>query len=1062
MKKTLLSLCLCCISLILSAQTKSISGKIIDDDSNAPLPFASVLLKGTSTGVVADDAGNFIIQLPATATAVDISVQSIGYQEQTISATAGDNVTIRLKSDAKLLGDVVVVAYGTQKKKNITGAVSSYKADDLDKRPVTRLDQALVGQLAGVQVKQTSGAPGKGFSINIRGAGSISASNEPLYVIDGFPLETSGQNSSGGFSTGNPLDNINPNDIESIQVLKDASAAAIYGSRAANGVVIISTKKGASGKPKLGVNVYTGIVKAVRKLDMLSAEEWVDRSTEMINAQWVASGTGRLATQTTAERAAILKLAPGVYNASLMLDDRWAQPGHPGLSYYDYQDEAFRTGSVSNYQLNASGGNNFVKYYVSGNYLDQQAYTLNTYFKSYSARANIEVNANSQLKFGLNVAPSYSITQDPGIDGKDNIIHIIAGHSPVQEDTMGLDGNVGKNGQYLWSTSRNNPVRQMENITGLSKNFRTLSTAYIDYELLRGLNFRSSLNFDNTDVTSKRYSPDFINGSQSARATAPGTSTSGSYNGLRKQTLVNENTLNFNRIIGGAHDISAIAGYSYHQTKIDNVRLTSSGGFSSSTITTLNAAATISGTGSNFTNETKSVLLSAFGRLQYGFKDKYLLSASLRRDGSSRFGLNQKWGWFPSASLGWRVIEEPFMHSVKLFSDLKLRGSWGKGGNYNIGDYSSIPTLGFSNYTFGGAQASGQTPNRIANPDLTWEKSETKNIGFDAGLMSNRLYASFDYYTRRNTDLLLNVPLPLASGFATALSNIGEVLNKGWEVELTTRNLVGKFQWTTNLNFSHNENKVIHLAPGDADILIPSLFDIQHSILRVGQPMYSNYLVQMVGILSQADIDGKAPLFGTEKAGDPKYLDANGDGKIDANDRVLSGQPNPKYIWGVTNTFKFAGFDLSCLVQGQTGGTIYSLFGRAVDRTGQGNVDNYIGILRNRWRSEANPGDGLRGKAYSTFGRIKNTDWLWASDYWRIRNITLGYDLGKILKSQKVQGTRLYITAENWFGKDKYLGGWNPEALNTDLSGDASFPQGGDYGGAPLSRSIIAGVNVTF
>jgi TonB-dependent starch-binding outer membrane protein SusC len=957
---------------------------------------------------------------------------------------------------------VVVVAYGTQKKKNITGAVASFKAEDLDKRPVTRIDQALVGQLAGVQVKQTSGAPGKGFSINIRGAGSISASNEPLYVIDGFPLETSGQNSSGGFSTGNPLDNINPNDIESIQVLKDASAAAIYGSRAANGVVIISTKKGTLGKPKLGVNVYTGIVKAARKLDVLSAEEWIDRSIEMINSQWVASAAGRLATQTTEERRQILKLAPGIFNSSLMIDDRWTQPGHPGLSYYNYQDEAFRTGAMTNYQLSASGGNNFVKYYVSGNYLDQQAYTLNTYFKTYSARANLEVNANSQLKFGLNVAPSYSITQDPGIDGKDNIIHIIAGHSPVQEDTMGLDGNVGKNGQYLWSTSRNNPVRQMENITGLTKNFRTLSTAYVDYELLRGLNLRSSLNFDNTDITSKRYSPDFINGSQSARATAPGTSTSGSYNGLRKQTLVNENTLNFAREIGGSHDISAIAGYSYHSTKIDNVRLTSSGGFSSSTITTLNAAATIAGTGANFTNETKSVLLSGFGRVQYGFKDKYLLSASLRRDGSSRFGANQKWGWFPSASIGWRVIEEPFMKNVKLFSDLKLRASWGKGGNYNIGDYSSIPTLGFSNYTFGGVQSSGQTPNRIANPDLTWEKSETRNIGFDVGLLSNRIFTSFDYYTRRNTDLLLNVPIPLASGFPTALANIGEVLNKGWEVELTSRNVVGKFQWTTSLNFSHNENKVIHLAPGDASILIPSLFDIPHSILQVGQPMYSHYLVQQTGILSQADIDGKAPLFGTQKAGDPKYLDANADGKIDANDRTLSGQPNPKYIWGVTNTFKFAGFDLTCLVQGQNGGTIYSLFGRALDRTGQGQTDNYLGIMRDRWRSESNPGAGLRGKAYSTFGRIKNTDWLWSSDYWRIRNITLGYDLGKILKSPKIQGTRLYLTAENWFGKDKYLGGWNPEALNTDLSGDSSFPQGGDYGGMPLSRSIIAGLNVTF
>lgn len=309
----------------------------------------------------------------------------------------------------------------------------------------------------------------------------------------------------------------------------------------------------------------------------------------------------------------------------------------------------------------------------------------------------------------------------------------------------------------------------------------------------------------------------------------------------------------------------------------------------------------------------------------------------------------------------------------------------------------------------------------------------------------------------------MNVPVPLATGFATSLTNIGEVLNQGWEFELTSRNInQGAFQWTTSLNLSHNENKVVHLAPGDAQIYIPSSFDIPHSVLKVGDPMYAFYVVKMTGILSQADIDSKAALYGTQTVGDPKYFDANKDGKIDANDRVYSGKPTPDLIYGITNTVKYKGFDLTVLVQGQTGGSVYSLFGRAVDRTGQGYTDNALGIYRDRWRSAENPGEGLRGKAYSTFGRIKNTDWLWSSDYWRVRNITVGYDLGRIVSKKYLQGARIYATAENWFGGDQYKGGWNPDAINTNLSGDASFPQGGDYGGLPMARSIIFGVNLTF
>lgn len=1047
---------LCMISYLGMAQKRNIVGLVTDAVTGEGLPGVNIVLKSTKRGVSTDSKGTYRIEVPEGDGVLVFS--SVGYTNQEVNIGNRSSVNIALSSDIKSLDEVLVVGYGTQKKGNVTGAVASFNAKELDTRPIARVDQALIGQLAGVSVKQTSGTPGKGFSVQVRGAGSISASNEPLYVIDGFPLETSGQNASGGFSTGNPLDNINPNDIENIQVLKDASSAAIYGSRAANGVVLITTKKGQEGKAKITFNAYTGITKAVRTLDMLSADEWVDRATEMINAQWVASGVGRTASQTNEQRRQVLGLAVGAVNASLMTDDRWTQAGHPGLTYIDWQKEAFRTGMVKNYQLAASGGNSFVKYYVSGNLQDQDGTVLNTNYKNYSARANVEVKANDKLRFGLNLAPSYSEAQDPGVEGKDAILHIIAGMTPVQE--AGLDANTGAYGQYAWSVSRQSPLRQLEANIGLTKTFRTLFSSYVDYSILKNLTFRTSINFDNTDASTKRYSPDWVNGSLSARTSTPGLSTTGSLSTLKRQTIVNENTLSFNTTINKDHDISALAGYAYNLTRYATSTINSAGGFNSSTITTLNAAVSTTTSG---IAESQNVLLSLFGRVQYGYKGKYLVSASVRRDGSSRFGDNNKWGLFPSASLGWRISEEDFMESQDLVSDLKLRASWGKAGNYNIGDYSSISTLGFANYTFGGASAGGQTANRISNPDLTWEKSQTIDVGLDFGFLKNRFTGSFDYYRKNNTDLLLNVPVPQNTGFASALSNIGEVLNQGWEIELTSRNInKGDFQWTTSVNLSHNENKVVHLAPGDAQIWIPSSFDISHSLLKVGDPMYAYYVVQMAGILTQADIDSKVPLYGTQVAGDPKYVDANKDGKIDQNDRVYAGKPNPDLVYGMTNTFKYKGFDLSILVQGQSGGSVYSLFGRAVDRTGQGYTDNALGIYRDRWRSADNPGDGVRGKAYSTFGRIKNTDWLWSSDYWRIRNITVGYDLGRIIPKKVAQGARIYATAENWFGADKYKGGWNPDAVNTNLSGSDSFPQGGDYGGLPLSRSLIVGLNLTF
>lgn len=1045
MKKTAQLIVAFCILLpsIVMAQERHIKGKV-SDEKNAPIPDVSVALKGGIVKTKTDFNGAFEITVPPSIKNVELIFTHVNYLEQTVPVS-GNEVSLTLQQTSKQLDEVIVVGYGTQKKRSITGAVATFNADNLDERPITRVDQALVGQMAGVRVKQTSGLPGRGFSVQIRGTGSIGANNEPLYVIDGFPLEVSRQNDGGGFSSGNPLDNLNPNDIESIQVLKDASAAAIYGSRGSNGVVLITTKKGRSGKATLSFNTYAGYNERVRKLDMLDAEGWVDRAMDIINTTWVKSGTGRTADQTTAQRKAILGTTST--NINLMIDDRWLMPGHPGLIYLDWEDEFFRKGSVQNYQLSATGGNDFVKYYISGNYLNQDGITHGVTYKSYSARANIEVQASNKVKFGLNLAPTYSITNDPGVDGKDQESHIAASLAPVVEESAGLMTAVAPFVNYAWAGTRVSPVERIKQITGETKLFRTLTTAYGEYTIIRGLALRSSINLDNADATRKSYVPYQV--AQIAATRVP----TGGLVGYKRLTFVNENTLSFIKTFAQKHNVSAVAGTSYNTFKFDNWNM-GAGTFTSNDITTLNAAINNTATSS----ETKNVLLSYFGRVQYEYDNRYLFSASLRRDGSSKFGANTKWGVFPAVSAGWRVSEEKFMQSVEKVSELKLRASWGITGNNGYdGDYNHLALLSFANYSFNGVQVNGQILNtsNFPNADLSWEESKTINAGLDLGLFKNRIFTSFDYYTKRNTDLLLRIPVPIASGFSSALTNIGKVLNKGWELEITSRNKVGKgLTWTTSLNLSHNRDKVEQLGPNNTPILFNGGFDIEHSILMVGQPMYSLFLVQEIGILTTKDIADGYPRFGPQEAGDPKYLDAFKDGKIDANDRVLSGHPNPDYVWGITNTVTYKGFDLNVLVQGQWGGNIYSMFGRAVDRTGQGFQDNALASYTNRWRSPADDGKpGMTQKASSTFGRIKNTDWLYPSDYWRVRNITAGYNLGTLIKNKVISGARLYVTAENMFGEDKYLGGWNPEAVNTS---------GEDYGSFPLSKGVVIGLNLTF
>ena len=1041
------------------AQTK-ISGKVIDS-KGLPIPGAVVQIKGTSNGTATDIDGKFSIRASKGQVLV---VKSVGYVQREIPVGDNTNINVTLAETNSQLNEVVVVGYGAQKRENVTGAIASFKAGDLDEKPLTRVDQALVGEMAGVDVRQTTGVPGKAMSIQVRGAGSLAGGNEPLYVIDGFPLAVSAQGTNGSFST-NPLDNINPDDIESIEVLKDAAAAAIYGSRASNGVVLITTKHGKTGAPKISYNVYAGYNAAAKYLPMLNGPQWIDRATEMINAAYVLKygAKGATANDSYATRLGIV----GAFNAAYFLDPRWSQPGYPGLEFVDWQKAIEQHGLMMDHELSASGGTDNVKYYISGNYQDQNGFVKGLGYTAYSLRANVEVNVTKNLKLGVNIAPTYSVSEDPGVEGKDNIFHQAVSYTPVQEDTVGLYPNSFKNAQYAWSNSPNSPVAKLQNKIGETKRYRTLGTIFGEWEIIKGLSLRSSLNLDNTDNTGTSYTPYTISGNIANRTFDPvsnpnlAANTSGSMSAYRRQTFVNENTLTYNKTFNNVHSLNILVGQSYNSNRLDQSSLSSVGGYTNTYVQTLNAAATTTGS----SNSTEDVLVSYFSRVQYGYKNKYLLSASLRDDGSSRFGANTKYGIFPSASVGWRVIEENFMKKAPVFSDLKLRVSYGVNGNNAIGDYGSIAQLGTYGYVLGSTQALavGQAPSNLANPDLRWEKSQEWDGGVDFGFFANRLTGSFDYYNKYTSQLLMQVPVLETTGFDNLISNAGAVRNIGEELELTSRNFIGKFQWSTTVNISHNANKVVKLSGNQQQIIIPNSFDVSDAILRVGYPINSIYVVKQIGILTQADINNHAATYGTgETVGDPKYQDVNGDGVITEADKQIVGHPNPNYIWGVTNTFHYRGFDLSVLVQGQNGGSIYSLLGRAINRTGQGYTDNAPEFYVNRWRSPENPGAGTVSKAYSTFGFVANTNWLYSSDYVRVRDITLGYNLKDIIKLKAVSGARIYVTAENFFGHDKYYGGWNPEAQNTAISSQSAYPEAGDYGGLPLAKSLIFGLNVTF
>lgn len=1009
------------VSLV-KGQDDAVMGKVTDAESGESLPGVNIVLKGTTTGTSTNAEGNFELDVPSLNDTLIISF--IGYQTQEIALNGRTKLDIAMVPQALTGDEIVVVGYGSMKETDVTYSIARVDQNQLETRKVSRLDQALQGKLAGVRVQQSSGVPGDAPIIRIRGAGSITSGNRPLYVIDGMPVEDMGV-----------IQNLNYNDVSSVEVLKDAAAASIYGSRGSNGVILITTKKGTRGKVSVNYSMYVGTQKAEKTVDFLSGPEWAEYVVERRNNAWV--GRGGSASDPNEVRP-----------PSYQLDPTWIN-SPSSVQGYDHQNWLFNSAPIQSHQLSLSGGSDRVQYYLSADFLNQDGIIRNTGFDKYGFRSNINAEVTDFIRVGLNIAPSYSEQRDVNTQGKEANIHRILLAAPVVDMHSlrwdGSDNPVPSYNLYGWQVG--NSVDQILYLDDPRERSRILGNMYAEIILPQDIIFKSSLGI----VYGNWKRNQFWN-----EAASRGNPSAEKWNEVNTSWVL-ENTLSYSSSVG-KHNFSGLLGFTVEKGYYESSYINATG-FPNDLVQTINNASEIQGWDEN---RQESSLLSYLGRLTYNYDSRYLVTASLRRDGSSRFGANNKWGYFPSASLGWRITEENFMDGIEpLIDELKLRASWGLTGNNQIGNYSSIALLNSHNYPIGADEQtrSGLSPATKANPDLGWEKTEALDFGIDLGVLDSRIFLSGDYYINNTSDLLLSVPVPTVSGFGSTIQNIGEVENRGYELELTTRNLVGDFTWTTRFNYSNNHNEVKKLGPNDAPIIAwGQWFDA--SITQVGDPIGSFYMHEQIGIWnSWEEIEANPHMEGDEPGGE-RLRDVNGDGVVDADDRTVVGSPMPTYTFGITNEFMYKNFDLSVFITGSGGNKIFNSIGRQLDN-GASTVALYA-HWDDRWRSESDPGNGKTPKAdvATRANSTASTRWLYDGDYFRIQNVTLGYTFPKDLVGKfNIANLRIYASGENLYLHDQYPVGYNPEV---SLGGESVVSAGEDYGIYPLTTRFIVGLSIGF
>ncbi len=989
---------------------REVSGRVVGENGEA-LPGVSILLKGTQQGTTTDAEGTFSLAVPKDEAVLVFSF--VGYISEEVVVGNRRSIDVSLKVDEKSLEEVVVIGYGTQKVSQVISSISRITAENLDERPTSRVDHAMVGKLAGVQVQEISGAPGRGLSVKVRGVGSITSSTEPLYVVDGFPI------SSG-------LDNLNPNDILSIEVLKDAAASAIYGSRASNGVVLVTTKSGKVGKPVFQLDSYYGSQHLFSKVDMLSRDEFIEFAIEERNNSWELQGGNR--NDPNNVRPAQYQIDP------LWLSDPKSLPDH------DWQEIITRVAPVQNYQLSASGGTESVRYYISGNYFDQKGVMIGSDYKRLSFRTNLESTINRFLTLGLNLTAASIIQNQPDGDGS-------AGPMvrTFTAPTIGINEQTQKGGYNpYYAAFFINPLAIVNETTnkGKVRNFR--ANLYATVNLLKGLQFRTSLGTDNNNVIGQTFQTDNIR---------RGLGHLGGMTATSLENYLNENLLTY-QVDAGRLSVDALAGFTYQEQRTFSSSI-SKEGFPDDEIKTLNMGTILS---AGTSSESQWRLMSYLSRVNLSWDNKYLISGSLRRDGSSRFGGDNKWGWFPAASVGWRISEEGFLKNLDVVNELKLRASFGVTGNNNIGDYSAIGTLSNVNYVLGTSQAvvSGFAPGSFSNRALGWERTQTLNTGLDLRIFRNRVNIAVDIYTADTKDILLSVPIPAVSGFASALMNIGEVRNSGVELQFNTVNLNGKLKWNTGFNISHNKNRVVSLGANNAPIIVSDQGGFQF-ITKVGEPIGSYYAFEQAGVFKTQEELDKYPHYRTQNVGDIRYRDVNEDGVIDEQDRTRLGSNHPRFFWGLQNSFTWNGFDLAVSMDGQWGNKLVNLL-KVSDGQSRTNVGGY---WRDRWRSPENPGNGWVPRAAVTANLTTPSNfWMNDASFVRMRTISLGYTVsGKALLNRlALSGLRVYASIDNVFMIDDY--NHNPQ---TGTYSNTNTKPGADFDSTyPLARTYTFGINLKF
>lgn len=978
------------------SQTAKISGQILSKDENKPIHGVTVLVKGTSVATSSNENGVFSIEAPSNAVLV---FTSIGYASLELPVKQGENMPVVLTPLNKAMQEVVVVGYGTQKKADVTGSVSSVKSKDLKSLPVPNIGEALQGRASGVQIL-SSGAPGSNVTIRIRGVGTINNS-DPLIVIDGVPTDI-------------PLNAISQDDIASIDVLKDASATAIYGSRGANGVVVITTKKGSSNKNHLEFSTFAGVQKATSMPDLLNASQFASLHNEMM------------------------------INNGQAQNPAFANPTSLGAGT-DWLGALFRSATMQNYSLAYSGGSDKSNYYVSGAVLDQQGIVINTSYRRYTIQLNSESKIFNGLKFGNSLSLNHDVKKNGAYDIRNTMAAL-----PTQA-IYNADGTYsGPVGRSSWYGDIRNPIGTATLNENSTQGYNILGNVYAELSFLNNFKFRSTGGVQASFWDNRSWAPKYN------WQPIPQPNSYLNQGSNKSLTWLWDNLLTYDRYFGSSHHVTLLAGSSAQNNRYDYMN-GSIQAFASDATQQLNngtQSPTISGDASEW------ALLSFFGRGNYSYKDKYLLTATVRRDGSSRFGKNNRYGTFPSASLAWRISKERFFN-VNFFNDLKLRAGYGVTGNQNIGNYSFASVLQTVQYSFNGTPVNAVVPLAIPNPDVRWEQVKQANIGLDLTVLNNRVNVTVDAYLKNTDGMLVPMAVPISTGYSDVVVpsiNAGKVQNKGIELTINTQNVKGILEWNTNFNISYNRNKVVSLNSGTPLYTGSIGLNQNLQIQSPSHPVNSFYGFVTNGIFqTQSEVEkyavqvpGSDP-YNRTSAGDIRFFDLNNDGKIDDNDRTYLGDPNPSYIFAMNNTLTYKGVDLSVFVQGVAGNKIYNA--NRIWQEGMAVAQNQTTAVLDRWTDKGTSNTMPRAVFNDPNKNTRvSSRFIEDGSYLRIKNLTIGYTLPTAIAGKaKLSSARIYISGQNLLTITKYTG-FDPEVGANGI----------DLSVYPVTRTISAGINLNF